>query len=127
MSAVIIMMLVGSPRLLVSEIKLYNEQKVKEGRESSDLYERLREAIDRSREMYEKRVQPPVASKFDYFNYELVNTLAKGDKARARVKIIRDPLFRITSLRSAAYNFEKMREKPESSDLETFSDMSLRR
>jgi hypothetical protein len=69
-------------RLLVSEIKLYNEQKVKEGRESSDLYERLREAIDRSREMYERRVQPPVASKFDYFNYELVNTLAKGDKAR---------------------------------------------
>lgn len=69
-------------RLLVSEIKLYNEQKVREGRESSDLYERLREAIERSREMYEKRVQPPVASKFDYFNYELVNTLAEGDKTR---------------------------------------------
>ena len=69
-------------RLLVSEIKLYNEQKVKEGRESSDLYERLREAIDRSREMYDKRVQPPVASKFDYFNYELVFTLAEGDEAR---------------------------------------------
>jgi hypothetical protein len=66
-------------RLLVSEIKLYNEQKVKEGRESSDLYERLKEAIDRSREMYDKRVQPPVAAKFDYFHYELVNTLAEGD------------------------------------------------
>lgn len=66
-------------RLLVSEIKLYNEQKVKEGRESSDLYDRLREAIDRSREMYDKRVQPPVAAKFDYFHYELVNTLAEGD------------------------------------------------
>ncbi len=69
-------------RLLVSEIKLYNEQKVKEGRESSDLYERLREAIDRSREMYDKRVQPPVAAKFDYFNYELVNTLAEGDEGK---------------------------------------------
>lgn len=69
-------------RLLVSEIKLYNEQKVKEGRESSDLYERLREAIDRSREMYDKRVQPPVAAKFDYFNYELVNTLADGDEVK---------------------------------------------
>lgn len=67
-------------RLLVSEIKLYNEQKVKEGRESSDLYERLREAIDRSREMYDKRVQPPVAAKFDYFHYELVNTLAEGEE-----------------------------------------------
>ncbi|NNE98930.1 MAG: hypothetical protein HKN25_07905, partial [Pyrinomonadaceae bacterium] len=69
-------------RLLVSEIKLYNEQKVKEGRDSADLYERLREAIDRSREMYDKRVQPPVAAKFDYFNYELVNTLAEGDEGK---------------------------------------------
>jgi hypothetical protein len=66
-------------RLLVSEIKLYNEQKVKEGREGNDLYERLREAIDRSREMYDKRVQPPVAAKFDYFHYELVSNLAEGD------------------------------------------------
>lgn len=69
-------------RLLVSEIKLYNEQQVKEGREANDLYRRLREAIDRSREMYEKRVKPPVASKFDYFHYELVNTLAEGDANR---------------------------------------------
>ena len=66
-------------RLLVSEIKLYNEQKVKEGREGHDLYDRLREAIDRSREMYDKRVQAPVAAKFDYFHYELVSNLAEGD------------------------------------------------
>lgn len=69
-------------RLLVSEIKLYNEKKVMEGREAGDLYERLREAIDRSREMYDKRVQPPVAAKFDYFHYELVNALAEGDSNR---------------------------------------------
>jgi hypothetical protein len=66
-------------RLLVSEIKLYNEEKVAEGRESGDLYDRLREAIDRSREMYAKRAQPSVASRFDYFHYELVNSLAEGD------------------------------------------------
>ena len=69
-------------RLLVSEIKLYNEKKVQEGRENNDLYERLREAIDRSREMYDKRVQSPVSSKFDYFHYELVNALAEGDVSR---------------------------------------------
>ncbi|MEO6656092.1 MAG: hypothetical protein ABIO36_08415 [Pyrinomonadaceae bacterium] len=69
-------------RLLVSEIKLYNEKKVIEGREAQDLYDRLREAIDRSREMYDKRVQPPVAAKFDYFHYEIVNSLADGDAAR---------------------------------------------
>jgi len=69
-------------RLLVSEIKLYNEKKVTEGRDANDLYERLREAIDRSREMYDKRVQPPVAAKFDYFHYELVNSLAEGEANR---------------------------------------------
>lgn len=69
-------------RLLVSEIKLYNEQKVVEGREAADLYDRLREAIDRSRDMYDKRVQPAVASKFDYFHYELVNSLADGEDTK---------------------------------------------
>jgi hypothetical protein len=69
-------------RLLVSEIKLYNEKKVLEGRDASDLYDRLKEAIDRSREMYDKRVQPPVAAKFDYFHFELVNSLADGDQGR---------------------------------------------
>jgi hypothetical protein len=66
-------------RLLVSEIKLYNEQKVIEGRSQHDLYERLREYIDRSREMYDKRVKPEVARKYDYFHRELVTTLAEGD------------------------------------------------
>ena len=69
-------------RLLVSEIKLYNEQKVQEGRSQSDLYDRLREYIDRSRDMYDKRVKPEVAQSYDYFHHELVNTLAEGDPGK---------------------------------------------
>jgi len=69
-------------RLLVSEIKLYNEQKVAEGRRGGDLYDRLKEDIDRSRQMYEKRVTPHVATKFDYFYDELVSTLAEGDPSK---------------------------------------------
>jgi len=69
-------------RLLVSEIKLYNEQKVAEGRRGGDLYDRLKEDIDRSRQMYEKRVMPDVAAKFDYFYDELVSTLAEGDPSK---------------------------------------------
>ena len=69
-------------RLLVSEIKLYNEQKVQEGRAQSDLYDRLREYIDRSRDMYDKRVKPEVAQSYDYFHHELVNTLAEGDAGK---------------------------------------------
>jgi hypothetical protein len=69
-------------RLLVSEIKLYNEQKVGDGRRTGDLYDRLKEDIDRSRQMYEKRVTPGVAAKFDYFYDELVSTLAEGDPSK---------------------------------------------
>jgi hypothetical protein len=69
-------------RLLVSEIKLYNEPKVKDGRANGDIYDRLREDIDRSRQMYDKRVAPPVAARFDYFHQELVKTLADGDSSR---------------------------------------------
>ena len=69
-------------KLLVSEIKLYNESKVKEGRDAKDLYGRLRDTIDRSREMYNKRYSATVGSQFDYFHHELVNTLAEGDEAK---------------------------------------------
>ena len=69
-------------RLLVSEIKLYNENKVKEGRSNADLYDRLRDDIDRSRQMYDKRVAAPVAARHDYFHQELVNLLAEGDAGK---------------------------------------------
>ncbi len=69
-------------RLLVSEIKLYNEPKVREGREAGDLYQRLRDDIDRSRQMYDKRVRPEVSGRYDYFHHELVSMLAEGDASR---------------------------------------------
>lgn len=69
-------------RLLVSEIKLYNEEQVEEGRRKRDVYERLREDIDRSRQMYEERVEQRILKSTDYFYQELVRILAAGD-ARA--------------------------------------------
>jgi hypothetical protein len=66
-------------RLLVSEIKLYNETEVEQGRANGDLYERLKEDIDRSREMYEKRIDDDVRTAHDYFRDELVRILAEGD------------------------------------------------
>jgi hypothetical protein len=66
-------------RLLVSEIKLYNEEQVEEGRRKKDVYERLKEDIDRSRQMYEERVEPRILKSTDYFYQELVRILAAGD------------------------------------------------
>jgi hypothetical protein len=66
-------------KLLVSEIKLYNEDQIEAGRRSSDIYSRLREDIERSRQMYEERVDPRVRAQNDYFQQELVRILAGGD------------------------------------------------
>lgn len=66
-------------RLLISEIKLYNEEQVDEGRRNRDLYHRLKDDIDRSRQIYEERVHESVREATDYFQQELVRSLAGGD------------------------------------------------
>jgi len=66
-------------RLLVSEIKLYNESKVDQGRKNNDIYERLKEDIDRSRQMYDERIGEDVRKSSNYFYDELVRILADGD------------------------------------------------
>lgn len=66
-------------RLLISEIKLYNEDQVQEGRKNNDVVERLKDDIDRSRQLYEERVDPRVRDKTDYFYQEMVRLLGAGD------------------------------------------------
>jgi len=66
-------------RLVVSEIKLYNEAKVAEGRKTKDIYERLKEDIERGRQMYNDRVAADVRDATDYFQDELIRILGGGD------------------------------------------------
>ncbi len=66
-------------RLLVTEIKLYNEEQVEAGRRNRNVYEALREDIDRSRQIYEERIDDDVRNDADYFHDELVRILAGGE------------------------------------------------
>jgi len=68
-------------RLVVSEIKLYNEAKVNEGRRQRDLYDRLKDDIERGRQMYADRVPAHIREHTNYFVDELVRILAGGDAA----------------------------------------------
>jgi hypothetical protein len=68
-------------RLLVDEIKLYNQAKVAEGRKNKDLYDRLKEDIDKSQATYQKRFGATIASSAEYFNQELVRSLAEDDSS----------------------------------------------
>jgi hypothetical protein len=66
-------------RLLVTEIKLYNEEQVEEGRRGNDIYARLREDIDRSRQIFNERVDEAVRQENDYFHEEMVRILGGGN------------------------------------------------
>jgi hypothetical protein len=66
-------------KLLVDEIRLYNQAKVAEGRKEKDLYDRLREDIEKSRATYDKRYSANTAVSVDYFTEELIRILADND------------------------------------------------
>ena len=65
-------------QFLVSEIKLYNERAVLEGRQQGNLYRRLKEEIDLSRQMYEERIPASIRAGSDFLHEELVRILADG-------------------------------------------------
>ncbi len=66
-------------RLLVDEVKLYNQAKVAEGRKNKDIYDRLKETIEKSRAIYQKRYGNTVAASGNYFQNEIVRSLAEDD------------------------------------------------
>ena len=66
-------------RLLIDDIKLYNQAKVSEGRKHKDLYDRLKEDIEKSRATYLKRYGNSISGAAEYFNQELIRSLAEDD------------------------------------------------
>jgi hypothetical protein len=66
-------------KLLVSEIELYNKVKVADGRKNKDVYKRMKNDIDRSRQTFDKRFGKTLGKEFDYFHDELVRILAASD------------------------------------------------
>jgi hypothetical protein len=68
-------------KVLVEEISLYNKGKVAEGRENRDLYDRLREDIEKSRTEYDRAFSKTPAASADYFTKELIRILAQNDRS----------------------------------------------
>jgi len=66
-------------KLLVDEIKLYNQEKVTQGKQNKNLYDALRDDIDKSRATYDKRYSTTPAAGGDYFHKELIRVLADND------------------------------------------------
>jgi hypothetical protein len=66
-------------RVQVAEIRLYQSEKVKNGRTARDLYTSLKEEIDSAREGFRREFLNASDSMVDYLHLELVRTLANDD------------------------------------------------
>jgi len=73
-------------RAILSDVMLYNPQKVRAGIESDDLFERLRAELDEARLYYQSRVEPEIVSKTNAFDRALVDVLVfRSGRVRSRI------------------------------------------
>ncbi len=66
-------------KLLVNNIKLYNEEKVILGRMKKDLRSRLQKEIEEAKKFYNARVPEEIRKREDFFENELITNLAGGN------------------------------------------------
>jgi hypothetical protein len=66
-------------KLLVDEIKLYNQSKLTDGKRNSDLYTRLKDDIEKSRTTYDNRYAQTAVASAGYFTQELIRNLADNN------------------------------------------------
>ena len=72
-------------RMLVTEIKLYNEYKVQRGLKNNNLYDSLQLEIEAARNLYQKRI---TGSDFQgHFDEALMEILADGDKSKLGLNV----------------------------------------
>ena len=62
-------------RAVLSDVMLYNTERVRAGIEADDLFDRLRPELDEARAFFEQRVDPEVAAKSNAFDRALVDVL----------------------------------------------------
>jgi hypothetical protein len=64
-------------RAIVSDIALYNKEKVLVGIKKDILFDILQEEIEEGEKFYHERVDPELSGKTNYFNKAIVDVLVK--------------------------------------------------
>jgi hypothetical protein len=73
-------------RAILSDVMLYNADKVRAGIESDDVFERLRQELEEARLFYEERVEPEVAVRTNAWGRALVDVLVyRSGWVRSRI------------------------------------------
>jgi len=64
-------------RAIVSDVAIYNPEKVREGIANDNIFEVLEEEIEEGRELYRASVSPEILEKHNYYDLALVDVLIK--------------------------------------------------
>ena len=73
-------------RAVLSDVMLYNPERVRAGIEADDLFDRLRPELDEARAFFERRVDLDVATKSNAFDLALVDVLVfRSGRIRSRI------------------------------------------
>jgi hypothetical protein len=67
-------------RVLVADLQLYRAAEIREGKQARNLYGRLQDEIEKSREVYHRKFGQAIAG-LDYFHVELLRTLADNEES----------------------------------------------
>lgn len=73
-------------RTILSDIYLYNQQKVKEGIEKDSLFDVLSEELSEGRKYYESMVDPSLREQTNFFNEAVIDVMLKqGGKIKSDI------------------------------------------
>jgi hypothetical protein len=67
-------------RTIISDITLYNKEKVLEGLENDNLFEVLKNELDQGRRVYESRVSPEVLKSSNFYDLAIVDIMVQQAK-----------------------------------------------
>lgn len=73
-------------RAIVSDISLYNEQKIVKGIEQDNLLDAIKDELDEGRELYKTRVSPEIFSGTNFFDRAIVDIIVRT-KGHVKSKI----------------------------------------
>ncbi len=64
-------------RAIVSDVNLYNPEKIQEGIENDSLFEIMEEELEEGRQLYKARVESDIYEKYNFYEVAIVDVLFK--------------------------------------------------
>ncbi|OIP64617.1 MAG: hypothetical protein CO150_00935 [Nitrospirae bacterium CG_4_9_14_3_um_filter_53_35] len=64
-------------RTILSDIALYNKSKIEKGIKNDNLFDLLKEDLDKGLELYRSRVAPEITDHTNYYNHAVVDILVR--------------------------------------------------